>query len=274
MRQKFVGGGSDETRLVPTGGDMRKERVSLSDRQKMALYEQHLLGEKVEDLAAAYGISRSAAYSHIAAMRNRQESKHQEDEMAFSPKVIAGDKRNGRLMFTSAAGSKYEGTHLTSDGEMHRMKFTAKNGHEAKTRWAKWCDDLDAKAEWMNMVERNVEAVKEQDDEPKAVCGAPLDPIEEIRSVEQVDLPTDEEIHQAQDEFDAQTEKVFEATGVPLADTSEPAYLIWAKRPEPRCYGLYLTMEAALSEVDKLNEVAKFLGGDGTFEVEEVAWKL
>ena len=64
-----------------------------------------------------------------------------------------------------------------------------------------------------------------------------------------------------------------EPTGVPLADTSEPAYLIWAKKPEPRCYGLYLTMESALSEVDKLNEVAAFLGGDGAFEVEEVAWK-
>lgn len=255
---------------------MRKERVSLSDRQKMALYEQHLLGEKVEDLAAAYGISRSAAYSHIAAMRNRQESKRQEDEMAFSPKVIAGDKRNGRLVFANAAGNKYEGTHLTSDGEMHRMKFTAKNSHEAKTRWAKWCDDLDAEAEWMNMVERNVETREEpvQEEQPKVVCGYPLDPIEEIRSDEQVDLPTDEEVHQAQDEFDAQTEKVLEATGVPLADTSEPAYLIWAKKPEPRCYGLYLTMEAALAEVDRLNEVAKFLGGDGAFEVEEVAWKL
>lgn len=257
---------------------MRKERVSLSDRQKMALYEQHLLGEKVEDLAAAYGISRSAAYSHIAAMRKKQESKRQEDEMAFSPKVIAGDKRNGRLMFTSAAGSKYEGTHLTSDGEMHRMKFTAKNGHEAKTRWAKWCDDLDAEAEWMNMVERNVETAKEQDDEPRAVCGAPSDPIEEIRSDQEVKIPSDETIreaiHEAQEEFDAITTKHMEATGVPLADTSEPAYLIWAKKPEPRCYGLYLTMEAALSEVDKLNEVAKFLGGDGAFEVEEVAWKI
>lgn len=258
---------------------MRKERVSLSDRQKMALYEQHLLGEKVEDLAVAYGISRSAAYSHIAAMRKKQESKGSEkgvEEVAFSQKIIAGDKRNGRLVFTSAAGSKYEGTHLTSDGEMHRMKFTAKNSHEAKTRWKKWCDDLDAEQAFMNMVERNVETREEpvQEEQPKVVCGAPSDPVEEIRSIEQVDLPTDEEIYEAQEEIDAQTDKVLEATGVPLADTSEPAYLIWAKKPEPRCYGLYLTMEAALSEVDKLNEVAKFLGGDGAFEVEEVAWKL
>lgn len=259
---------------------MRKKRVELSDRQKMALYEQHLLGERVDDLANAYGISKSSAYAHIAAMRKKQEQKtasqkqQEVEEMAFSPKVIAGDRKNGRLVFANAAGSKYEGTHLTSDGEMHRMKFTAKNGHEAKVRWSKWCDDLDAKVEFLDMVERNIETRKEQADEPKAVCGAPSDPVEEIRSVEQVDLPTNEEVHQAQDEFNAQTEKVSEAIGVPLADTSEPAYLIWAKKPEPRCYGLYLTMEAALSEVDKLNEVAKFLGDDGTFEVEEVAWKL
>lgn len=82
-----------------------------------------------------------------------------------------------------------------------------------------------------------------------------------------------EPICETQQEFDTATEKHMDAIGVPLADTSEPAYLIWAKSPEPRCYGLYLTMESALAEVDKLNDVAKFLGNIGVFEVEEVAWR-
>lgn len=65
-----------------------------------------------------------------------------------------------------------------------------------------------------------------------------------------------------------------EPTPEPVAETSEPvAYLIWAKRPEPRCYGLFRTMEDALFELDRLNEVAVFLGGENVFEVEEVVWR-
>jgi len=54
---------------------------------------------------------------------------------------------------------------------------------------------------------------------------------------------------------------------------NKPVYVLWAKSDAPKIYGVYRTMEAALKEVDRLNEVAAFLGSEGAFEVEEVAWK-
>lgn len=53
----------------------------------------------------------------------------------------------------------------------------------------------------------------------------------------------------------------------------KPAYAIWAKSDTPKFFGLYGSMERALKKLDELNEVAAFLGNDGAFEVEEVAWK-
>lgn len=54
----------------------------------------------------------------------------------------------------------------------------------------------------------------------------------------------------------------------------KPVYVLWAKSDDPKIYGIYRTMDAALVEVDRLNDVAAFLtGNNSTFEVEEVAWK-
>lgn len=184
--------------------------------------------------------------------------------MSSSSQIVAGDKAHGRLM-TLSDRNRFEGTCIVG-GKSKKRTFTAVNAKNAQQQWEKWCQALRDEQEFMDMVERKPE-------KPEAVCGYPLDPIEEIRPTKQDEPPTDEEVYEAQAEIDAQEERVLEATGVPLADTSEPAYLIWAKAPEPRCYGLYLTMDAALSEIDKLNEVAAFLGGGGVFEVEEVAWR-
>lgn len=56
-------------------------------------------------------------------------------------------------------------------------------------------------------------------------------------------------------------------------DAEKPVYVMWAKADKPKLYGVYRTMESALKELDKLNEVAAFLGNGDVFEVEEVAWK-
>lgn len=53
----------------------------------------------------------------------------------------------------------------------------------------------------------------------------------------------------------------------------KPVYVIWAKGEQPRMYGVYGRMEDALKEIDRLNDVAAFLGNDSAFEVEEVAWR-
>lgn len=255
--RKFVRGGSDEARLVPyEGEEMARGRI-LTESERQSVYTMHCLGERNADIASAYGIHATTVSRIIKQLRDGKG-----EDMAGGIQIVAGDKAHGRLM-TLSDRNRFEGTCIVG-GKSKKRTFTAVNAKNAQQQWEKWCQTLRDEQEFMDMVERK---------EPKPVCGAPLDPIEEVLPMPQAEMPTDEEVCEAQAEIDAQTERVLEATGVPLADTSEPAYLIWAKAPEPRCYGLYLTMDAALSEIDKLNEVAAFLGGGGVFEVEEVAWR-
>lgn len=258
--RKLVKGGSETAHLRPyEGEDMARGRI-LTDSERQSVYTMHCLGEKTADIASAYGIHASTVSRIIKELR---ESKG--EDMAGGQQIVAGDKKNGRLLSCSDR-NRFEGTCIVG-GKSKRRTFTAVNARNAQQQWEKWCQTLRDEQEFMDMVERK------EPEKSEVVCGYPLDPIEEIRPAKQDEPPTDEEVYEAQAEIDAQTEKALEATGVPLADTSEPAYLIWAKAPEPRCYGLYLTMDAALSEIDKLNEVAAFLGGSGVFEVEEVAWR-
>ena len=145
----------------------------------------------------------------------------------------------------------------------------------------------------------------------EAVCGYPGDPVEDIRSIEPAPVPEipvrpwrevaeerqqrieelearlaeyeDEErkVHVIQDGVVADTELAepkldhwFNSNGAfRVIWTDKPVYVLWAKSENPRLYGVYRTMEAALKELDRLNEVAAFLGSEGVFEVEEVAWK-
>ena len=251
------------------GDDMNG--VRLTEHEKEGIYTMHCLGEKKADIADRYGIAQSTVYRIISEQRKKQEQKKEEgSEMAARSKIVAGDKSNGRLVSTTDP-HRFEGTCVVG-GKAKSRTFTAVNARNAEQQWEKWCKELRDEQAFMDMVERKptaeVEVAEQADeqDEAKCVCGYHDDPIEEIRPVEHAeDSDSDDGI--------VAVEKEFEGTGVPLADTSEPAYLIWAKSPEPRCYGLYLTMESALREVDRLNDVAAFLGTSGAFEVEEVAWR-
>lgn len=246
---------------------MARGRI-LTESERQSVYTMHCLGEKTADIASAYGIHASTVSRIIKELR---ESKG--EDMAGGQQIVAGDKKNGRLLSCSDR-NRFEGTCIVG-GKSKRRTFTAVNARNAQQQWEKWCQTLRDEQEFLDMVERRQDKADDAEttEEPKAVCGHPSDPIEEIRPIVEVHALGEDEVHEAQQEFDAVTTKHMEATGVPLADTSEPAYLIWAKKPEPRCYGLYLTMDAALSEIDRLNDVAKFLGNDGVFEVEEVAWR-
>ena len=240
--------------------------VALSPEQREKIYNMYLSGMRQKEIGELFDVH-SVTVSNVV---RGQRKLHEEGKMAEV--VVAGDKRNGRLY--SLGQEKFKGECLVG-GKMKHRTFSAPNAQRAKVEWEKWRKTLQDEHEFLAMVERKPEPLEEG----KAVCGFPSDPIEEIRPIQDVKAPSDDAIrkaiHEAQEEFDAITitTKHMEATGVALADTSEPAYLIWAKKPEPRCYGLYLTMEAAISEVDKLNEVAAFLGGESAFEVEEVAWR-
>lgn len=65
--------------------------------------------------------------------------------------------------------------------------------------------------------------------------------------------------------------KPIENREVKLAN--ESIYVIWTRGNTPRMFGAYTSMDAALKEVDNLNEVASFLMNDKVFEIEEIAIK-
>lgn len=149
-------------------------------------------------------------------------------------------------------------------------------------------------------------------EESEVVCGYPGDPIEEIRPVESAhtpDIPVRpwrevaeerqqriEELEARLAEFEDEERKTRVIQDGVIADTElaepkldqwfnsngafrviwtdKPVYVLWAKSESPRLYGVYRTMEDALKEVDRLNEVAAFLGSEGAFEVEEVQWRM
>lgn len=51
------------------------------------------------------------------------------------------------------------------------------------------------------------------------------------------------------------------------------ACLLMALEPEPKPYGLYDDESRALTELDKLNDIAAFLGKDDAFTILEVEWR-
>lgn len=211
--RKFVRGGSDEARLIPyEGEEMARGRV-LSESERESAYTMYCLGEKVGDIASAYGVTKPTIYRIIKQCREGKGG-----DMAGGQQIVAGDKAHGRLM-TLSDRNRFEGTCIVG-GKSKKRTFTAVNAKNAQQQWEKWCQTLRDEQEFMDMVERK------EPEKPEAVCGYPLDPIEEIRPAKQDEPTTDEEVYEAQAEIDAQTERVLEATGVSLADTSEPAYLI------------------------------------------------
>ena len=237
-------------------------RQKLSDKQKLAIYNQHCFGEKIEDLAESYECSNATIYRCIREMRERHES-GRDDEMAARSKVVAGDKANGRLLSTTDP-HRFDGTCVVG-GKKQSKAFVTVNAKKATEMWEKWCQDLRDEQEFMDRVERK---------EPEPVLVEPA-PVPEINV-----RPWKEVAEERQAEIDELKRKVEYLEGrlegygptTPFT-TSGPSYVLWAKTDAPKLYGLYGTMEAALAEVDRLNEVASFLGSEGAFEVEEVAWK-
>lgn len=269
----------------------------LSERQKQALYTQYCLGERIEDLAVAYNIGKSTAYAYVKEMRGKGNA------MSSKEKVVAGDRKNGRLISCSDP-HRFEGT-CVINGKAHTKTFTTVNAKKAEEMWRKWCDGLRDERQFLDMVERKTEAKQEQRDEPQAVCGYPGDPVEEITPAPVVEAQPWREIAEERqkriEELEARVaeledkERKVSVKDMVIADTElaepklahwfnnngafrvvctdKPVYLLWAKTDEPRCFGVYQHTEQALKELDRLNDVAAFLGSAGAFEVEEVVWR-
>ena len=145
----------------------------------------------------------------------------------------------------------------------------------------------------MDRIERKVPEPEQEPEldgpepEPEATGTTLDDPIEEIVPIESAPMPIIEvrpwkdvaeerrlrieELEARIAELEEKENRVGEAGRDVLVD--KPVYILWAKTDNPKLYGAYLTMEYALKELDRLNDVAAFLGNESAFEVEEVAWR-
>lgn len=224
----------------------------LSKEQRERIYDLHTMGVNHADIAEQFGISTGTVSKCVSTQRKLNQGKR---VSKVAEVVVAGDKKNGRLV--SIGTNQYEGTCLIR-GKMKRRTFTAINARNAETQWEKWCTTLRDEDEFIKMVERTPRHEADEHDV------APIAETVTNVSAEKTPLVID---------MSEQPCPEVVTVGITGAREQSPTYLIWAKRPEPRCYGLYRTMETALDEIDRLNEVASFLGSEGAFEVEEVAWK-
>ena len=272
----FVGGGSDGVRLPSYEEDEVPKGKAVPPKVRRQIYTQHTLGERPEDIAESLGLSVGGVRKII-----RDERKAVEEEHKMSEIVIAGDKRNGRLVSTGT--NQYEGTCLV-DGKMKRKSFTTVNGRKATEMWEKWCSDLRDEQQFMDMVERK----QEPQEEPLDLDIRPWREVaeEREREIEELRAKLDQwengdwvqgsivrNLTAERDALKARVEHAEAAVAEVGWDEMPNAYVLWAKAPQPRLYGAYRTMEAALGEVDKLNEIAAFLGQESAFEVEEVQWR-
>ena len=242
---------------------MAKPRVILSDSQRRSVYEMHLAGESTRDIMAAFDISEPTVYRIL---------KKEQENVAAQELVIAGNKKDGRLI--SIGRGKYDGTCLVGTRAKSR-EFKAPNAIAAKAEWERWCAEL-----------RESEAAFLKNCEPREVAEVPVDepPVEAFVSepapVPEVDVrPWKDVAEERQQHIDELNERIEYLEGIIEGFESQtvshdgPAYLLWLKGDEPKAYGLYTKMDAALAEADRIDEVAAFLGNSGAFEVEEVEWR-
>lgn len=136
------------------------------------------------------------------------------------------------------AGNKKYGRLVYTGGDTY--KGTCLVGNGARSREFKASNSTAAKEQWAQWCQelRDSESAFLANCEPRP------------KEVEQPEQPKEDEQPE-----EAPTSRV---------------YLLWVNGEKPMFYGVYQSMTDAFGEMDRLNEVAKFLGSASTFEVEEV----
>lgn len=275
--------------------------VYLSDDTKEQIYTRFTLNETAEDIAESMELNVGTVRRIIREQRKLHE--REREEMARSGKVVKKDGNGGKLMALTPDG--FEFTHVTPDGRSHKKKVPGHISRVAEQQYDKWCADLDDECEFMRRIDRKVDAVvdmageqpsdehvsDERTVEPAPVPDIPVRPWRDVAEERQQRI---EELERRVAELEDK-ERVKGVVDRVIADTegeapkldhwfnnngsfrvfwmNKPVYVLWAKTENPRLYGVYRTMEDALKAVDKLNEVAAFLGNASAFEVEEVMWR-
>ena len=263
QKQRYVQGGTE----FWEGTDLMPRKRKLNHEQELELFEMVRKGFSNKDIAKKFGIAQDTVGAYYR--RTLRERGKEQDRGASRERLVALREIGNRLTFSVDDG--YVGK-TTVGGVEETCTFKASDDMDAIGKFDKWCADMRAEQEFMDMVERKGEP-QPQDDEPVDVTPAPVPEIV-VRPWKEIAEERKQRIEELERELEeAKTQRVEFAEGYQM-ELHNPAYLIWAKHPEAKCYGLFLTMEDALTEMDRLNEVAKFLGSGGAFEVEEVEWKV
>lgn len=139
---------------------------TIPHERRTAIYHAYCMGEKPQDIAEREGVTKQTVYNIVREQRKVQE------KMPRKNSIVAGDKRNGRLMSTPDP-HRYEGTCVIG-GKAHSKAFVATNAKKAEEMWRKWCDGLRGEQEFMDMVERRKpEPVEEV--VPEVEASVPID---------------------------------------------------------------------------------------------------
>ena len=255
QKVRYVQGGTE----VWDGDDEMPRRRALDGEQELELFNMVRKGFPNKDIAKKFGIAPDTVARYY---RRTLRERGREQERSKSRSRIVAQRRVGQELTFDVEGG-YVGR-TTVCGVEETRTFMAKDDTDAIGKFDKWLANMEEERAFMDMVERR------GDDADRA---AEVHPVAEVGPADTDSSDQVVEVPPVEPDSERAASESIPIVPMGIADTAEPAYLIWARSPEPRCYGLYLTMESALREVDRLNDVAAFLGTNGAFEVEEVAWR-
>lgn len=284
----------------------------LSDKQKEVIYTQSTMGESPEDIAWSMDLNPGTVRRIIREQRKLHEKMGA--AMARSGKIVKKDGHGGKLMALTPDGFEFIHVTPDGKSHKKKVPgHISRVAEQQYDQWCEELDDecefmrkVERKEsektkddEPFVPTDEPMEFEDFLEDEPDDVDITPA-PVPEInvrpwREVAEERQKKIEELEARIAQLEDK-ERVLSVSDMVIADTEgetpklghwfnnngsfrvfwmdKPVYVLWAKAETPRLFGVYHTMESALKEVDKLNEVAAFLGNGDAFTVEEVSWKF
>lgn len=238
---------------------------ALSKEQEMELFHMVQKSFSNEEIAKKFGISKQTVgtyYRRVLRERGRELEKGK-------PRAVVTYSDERFLTFDVDGG--YVG-HTTVGGIEETNMFKATDDADATAKFDKWLSDMDDEAAFLAMVER----------EPVDVTPAPVPEID-VRPWKDVAAEAQGKVAQLEEdvlnkdlriaELEERVAALKASRALGFADTDDRCYVVMVTKPSLRGYGAYTTMEAALAEVDRLNETGALLGIDDAFSVHELSWK-
>lgn len=283
--------------------------VPLSEKEKQLIYTRYVInGDRQGDIAKDFGISANTVSKVIAQQRKQVEDMAAHSKIVAGDKTngrLQSTADPHRYEGTCVIGGKKHSKTFTT--------VNARKATEMWEKWCQGLRDEQAFMDMVErktdaLVEDAgeavcgypgdpieeirpisvIEPVPDQQafiDELKAKVAEMQEAVdfckrleEAVKAGELVDLWGTEyrpasEVESLRSELEvARTQRIEFAEGYQI-EMHNPAYLLWANVGRPKAYGLYADGDVALSEGERLTEVARFLGSDGAFEVEEVQWR-